>query len=246
MKISIITVCYNSEKTIRKTIESVLNQNHIDIEYIIIDGGSIDNTLNIVYQYQKYINKIISEPDNGLYDAINKGILLATGEIVGLLNSDDVFINNDVVSDIVENFELNDNVDSIIGDVSFINNKGKKHRKYSARGWNPLKFSWGIMPPHPTFYCKRKYFFQFGLYRTDFKIAADYELMIRFLLVNKITYKYIPKVLVIMNLGGVSTKNLFSKIKINQEVLFACRLNKVKTNYFKIYTKYLFKIIEYF
>ena len=245
MKITIITVSYNSEKSISKTIESVLNQNYNNIEYIIIDGGSYDNTLNIIKQYHNKINKIVSEPDYGIYDAINKGILLSSGEIIGILNSDDAFSSNDIISRIANTFEINKDIDSVIGDIRFINKNGTTHRNYSAKNWSPLKFAWGLMPPHPTFYCKKKYYNKLGLYRNDFKIAADYELMMRFLLTHNISFKYIPKIFVNMSLGGISTKNIFSNLKINKEVLYACHLNGVKTNILKIYTKYFFKILEY-
>ena len=244
VKISIITVCYNSEKTIKKTIESVLNQEYNDIEYIIVDGGSSDNTVDIIKEYGDKISNFISEKDNGIYDAINKGILMANGDIVGILNSDDVFNETSIITDIISKFNSNQNLDSVIGDIIFINSKGKTHRHYSASNWTPSKFSWGIMPPHPTFYCKRNLFFKHGLYRQDLKIAADYELLIRFLLVNKMSYEYIPKILVKMSLGGVSTKNLFSNLKINKEVLYACKLNNIDTNVFKLYTKYIFKLKE--
>lgn len=245
MKLSIITVCFNSQSTIKRTIESVLNQNYSNIEYLIIDGGSTDNTLNIVNSYKSKIAFCISEKDNGIYDAINKGIINATGDIVGVLNSDDVFYDDQVVSKIANAFDSNINLDSIIGDIVFLNNKQEVHRKYSASNWNPKKFAWGMMPPHPTFYCKKSIFEKFGFYRTDFKIAADYELMMRFLLVKKITYKYLPMVFVKMSLGGASTKNFNSKLLINKEVLKACNLNNIKTNLFKIYTKYFFKIFEF-
>jgi glycosyltransferase involved in cell wall biosynthesis len=245
VKITIITVCYNSEKTIKETIESVLKQDYNYIEYIVIDGGSIDNTLGIINLYQNKIHKIISEPDNGIYDAINKGVELATGDIVGIINSDDVFYNNQVISRIANCFELNKNLDSVIGDIVFLNSKGKVHRQYKSTNWNPKKFRWGMMPPHPTFYCKKSIFVKLGYYRNDLKIAADYELMMRFLLVNNISFKYISMFFVKMSLGGTSTKNLRSKLLINKEVLNACRINNVNTNILKIYTKYLLKIIEF-
>ena len=245
MKISIITVTYNSESTLKNTIESVIKQDYNNIEYIIIDGCSIDNTLNIIKHYNDRVSKFISEKDYGIYDAINKGIKLSTGDIIGILNSDDVFYDDQVVSKIANAFDSNFNLDSIIGDIVFINNKEQVHRKYTASNWNPKKFAWGMMPPHPTFYCKKIIFEKFGFYRTDFKIAADYELMMRFLLVKKITYKYLPMVFVKMSLGGASTKNLNSKLLINKEVLKACNLNNIKTNLFKIYTKYFFKIFEF-
>ena len=195
MKISIITVCYNSEKTLRNTIESVLNQDYVNIEYIIVDGGSIDKTIEIVKEYRDKVTKFITEKDEGIYDAINKGILLASGEVVGILNSDDIFDNENTISIIAKYFNDNQFLDSIIGDIIFINKKGKKHRHYSAYNWTPNKFAWGIMPPHPSFYCKRSLFNKFGLYRKDFKIAADFELLVRFLLINKICYEYIPEII---------------------------------------------------
>jgi glycosyltransferase involved in cell wall biosynthesis len=246
MKISIITVCYNSEKTIRKTIESVLSQKYQNIEYIVIDGASKDNTINIINEYKDRITNIISEKDNGIYDAINKGISISNGDFVGILNSDDIFHDNDTISCIADKFKINIDLESIIGDIVFVKPNGKFHRHYSALNWTPKKFSWGLMPPHPTFYCKRILFEKFGSYRNDFKIAADYELLIRFLLVNKISYEYIPKILVTMSLGGVSTKNLSSNIRINKEVLRACKLNNINTNIFKLYTKYFYKFKELF
>ena len=245
MKISIITVCYNSEKTIRKTIESVLIQDYTNIEYIIVDGLSNDNTLNIINEFSQKISKIISEKDNGIYDAINKGISMANGDFVGVLNSDDIFYDNHTISCVAEKFKNNIDLESIIGDIVFVKPNGKLYRHYSALNWTPKKFIWGLMPPHPTFYCKRTIFDKYGSYRNDFKIAADYELLIRFLLVNKISYEYIPKILVSMSLGGVSTKNLSSNLKINKEVLRACKLNNLNTNLFKLYTKYFFKIKEF-
>jgi glycosyltransferase involved in cell wall biosynthesis len=245
MKISIITASFNSSKTIKKTLESVKNQTYTNIEHIIIDGLSIDNTISIVNTFS-HVSKVVVEKDNGIYDAINKGIQLATGDIVGILNSDDVFYDNHVISNISKAFKQNNNLDSIIGDIVFINNKKQVHRKYSASTWSPMKFAWGMMPPHPTFYCKKSIFDKFGFYRNDFKIAADYELMMRFLLVKKVTYKYLPMIFVKMSLGGASTKNLKSKFLINKEVIYACKLNNIRTNVFKIFTKYFFKIIEFF
>ncbi len=244
MKISIITVCYNSEKTLRKTIESVLNQDYDNIEYIIVDGGSNDKTIEIINEYRENVTKFITEKDEGIYDAINKGILQASGEVLGILNSDDIFYNENTISIIAKYFNENYILDSIIGDIIFINKKGHKHRHYSALNWTPKKFAWGIMPPHPSFYCKRSLFNRFGLYRIDFKIAADFELLVRFLLINKVSYEYIPEILVQMNLGGISTKSLKSNFLINNEVLRACIINNVNTNIFKLYSKYLFKFKE--
>jgi glycosyltransferase involved in cell wall biosynthesis len=245
MKTSLITVCYNSEKTIEKTIQSVISQEHDNLEYIIIDGGSTDNTINIINKYKNQIDIFVSEKDRGIYDAINKGIKLATGDIIGILNSDDQFYSKNILTEISAQFEINNYLDAIIGDIVFEKSNGKLHRYYTSSNWKPKKLEWGMMPPHPTFYCKRELFFNLGFYREDIKIAADYELLLRFLLVNKVKYTYIPKTFVKMSLGGISTKNIYSNYQINKEVLYACKLNNVKTNLFKIYSKYFFKILEF-
>jgi glycosyltransferase involved in cell wall biosynthesis len=245
LKISLITVAYNAEKTIEKTIQSVLNQDYCDIEYILIDGDSGDGTMGIVNKYRNKIAVIISEKDNGMYDGINKGIALATGEIVGILNADDIFANCHILSEVASVFIRNGDAESLIGDIAFLNGEGKPIRYYSARKWRPSKFVWGFMPPHPSFYCKRELFTQFGNYRTDFEIAADFELLIRFLKVNDVPFFYLPMLMVKMSIGGKSTKNFNSTIKINQEIKKACSLNNLDTNYFMLYSKYLWKLFEF-
>jgi glycosyltransferase involved in cell wall biosynthesis len=244
LKISIITVCYNAEETIEKTILSILSQSYSNIEYIVIDGLSHDNTMSIVRAYKEKIAHVLSEEDNGMYDGINKGIRLATGEVIGILNADDVLASNDVIRQIANEFINNSNLDSIFGDVAFFNNYGKKLRYYSSRKWNPNKFVWGYMPAHPSFYCKRELFDNLGLYRTDFIIGADYELLIRFLKLNKCSYKYLQFQMVNMRIGGISTRGLTSIIKINQEILKACEINGLRSNYFMLYSKYFTKIFE--
>lgn len=244
MKISIITVCYNAEKTIESTIQSVIKQDYKQIEYIIIDGFSTDNTMNIVNNYKNKISYIISEKDFGMYDAINKGINIANGEVIGILNSDDELASNDIIRLIASEFLKNKELDSLFGDINFINYK-KIIRHYSSNNWNPNKFSYGFMPPHPSFYCKKNLFHKFGFYRTDFDIAADYELLIRFLYINQLKYFYLNKVIVNMKLGGKSTSGISSLLKINTEILFACKLNGIKTNYLKLYLRYFYKIFEF-
>jgi len=205
---------------------------------------SKDNTLEIINRYRHNISKLVSEKDQGMYDALNKGITLATGDIVGILNADDVFASNNIVTEIGNSFK-NSDADAIIADVAFINKGGNIIRSYSAKHWNPNKFVWGFMPPHPSFYCKRALFSRFGLYRSDFHIAADYELLIRFIYKNKIKYIYLPLVMVLMNTGGKSTNGLKSNIVINKEIKYACELNGLKTNYLKLYSKYFIKIFEF-
>lgn len=245
MKISIITVSYNSAKTIQDTITSVLDQDYPDIEYIIIDGVSTDNTMDIVNRYRPKISHIIHEPDKGIYDAMNKGIKLATGDVIGILNADDFYIDNHVLTTVAEAFESS-GAGAVFADLVYIrsDNLDKTVRKYSSKSFTPHKFAYGWMPAHPTFFLKKEYYDRFGLYKTDYKIAADYELLIRMLYLNKIPYNYIPKTLIKMRLGGVSTVSIKSNIVLNQEILRACRENNIKTNLFKIYSKYPKKLLE--
>jgi glycosyltransferase involved in cell wall biosynthesis len=246
LAISIITVCYNSQETISKTIESVLAQTYSRIEYIIIDGGSSDDTIKIIKKYDKRITKFVTEPDSGIYDAINKGIRLATGDIIGILNSDDFFYNDRIVEKIVPYFMAND-VDAVYGDVQFVkrNNTYKIVRYYSSKFFNPRKFRFGFMPAHLTFYTKRELFDKFGYYKSDYTIAADFELLLRFIFINKIRYKYIEMPFVTMRKGGISNKSFLSNYKINKEILRACKENGLYTNYLFIYLKYFIKIFQF-
>lgn len=245
MKVSIITVSYNAERTIEKTIQSVLAQDYGNIEYLLIDGLSKDNTMNIVNKYSEQISTVKSEKDQGMYDGINKGIQLSSGDIIGILNADDVFSDSSVLSKVALAFERDSELQAVIGDIAFVNSQGKTTRYYSAKNWNPSKFVKGFMPPHPSFYCRRELFERLGYYRTDFEIAADYELLIRFLKKEQIKYQYLPFRMVDMSTGGKSTKSVWSNYIINKEIKRACELNGLKTNYFLIYSKYLWKVLEY-
>jgi glycosyltransferase involved in cell wall biosynthesis len=173
VKISIITVCYNSENTIERTIKSVLSQNYSNIEYIIVDGDSKDRTIQIIEKYKNSIHHFISEKDEGIYDALNKGISMATGDIIGILNSDDIFSNENIISDIAKVFIEKPQLDSIIGNIAFINDKEKIVRVYNSKNWKPKRFEYGFMPPHPSFYCKRELFNKFGGYKKDYKIEIE-------------------------------------------------------------------------
>ncbi|RZA02809.1 MAG: glycosyltransferase, partial [Sphingobacteriaceae bacterium] len=205
LKISLITVVYNAQSNIKRCIESVLSQNYTNIEYVIIDGGSTDGTLQIIEQYKPYINIFLSETDKGIYDAMNKGIKLATGDIIGTLNSDDFFADNDVLTCIANAFEEN-KTDIVYGDLDYINLKGKIIRKWESGAYREGLFNWGWMPPHPTFYCKRLLFEQFGAYNLQYGTAADYELMVRFIHLNKTSVYYLNKTIIKMTLGGASNK----------------------------------------
>ncbi len=247
MKISIITVCFNSEATIRDTIESVLTQDYADLEYIIIDGASTDGTLEIIDEYRDRIATVVSEPDTGIYDAMNKGIAKATGDVVGILNSDDFYVDTSVVATVVAGFEQK-KVDSVFADLVVVDpvRMNKIVRYYRANHFTPAKFAYGWMPPHPTFFVKRSCYEKLGSYRTDYKIAADYELLVRFLAVSGVSYSYLPQVLIKMRAGGVSSRNLKSNWVLNKEIVRACRENGIPTNLFKVLCKYPRKILEMF
>ena len=246
MKISIITVVWNNKNSIKNAIDSVLNQTYKNIEYIIIDGVSTDGTIEIVRSYGDKVSKFLSEPDSGLYDAMNKGIFLATGDVVGILNSDDFYIDDQVIQRVVKEFEVKD-VDSVYADLEFVKpvNLDKTVRYYDSSKFNPSKFAYGWMPAHPTFFVKKDIYKKYGVFRTDLKIAADFDILARFLFTHKISYSYMQEVLVKMRLGGVSTS--FNNIWIiNIEQLQVCRDNHINTNIFKILLKYPIKILGYF
>lgn len=249
MKISLITATFNSAQTISDCMESVLRQNYDNYEYLIIDGGSKDNTIEIIQQYEKkFAGKLkwISERDNGIYDAMNKGIKMSTGDVVGILNSDDFFTSNDIFRTIDQEFAKHP-VDSIYGDIHFVkaDNLNKCIRYYSSKMFSPFWLRFGFMPAHPSFYCKRDIFERYGLYRLDFKIGADYEMMVRLFKKNKISSRYIPKDFVTMRTGGASTNGIKSRLILIKEDVKACRSNGIYTNRLFICLKFLYKIFEY-
>jgi glycosyltransferase involved in cell wall biosynthesis len=249
MKISLITVSYNSASTIHDTIDSVLNQTYHNIEYIIVDGDSRDETVSIIKEYEPRFNgrmHWISEKDNGLYDAMNKAIRMATGEVVGIINSDDFYNRNDVIERVVTFFVENKDTQIVFGDVRFVNpdDLNKTIRYYSSKNFSPKRFRYGFMPAHPTFFTYKQNFEKFGYYQTNYRIAADYELLIRFLHKNKLTYKYLPIDFLKMRTGGISTASLKSNIIINKEIIRACKENGIWTCLVLIYLRYFVKVIE--
>lgn len=247
MKISVITTTYNSASTVQDTIESVGRQVFDgEVEYIIIDGGSTDATLDIVGQYPGLVTKVISEPDSGLYDAMNKGIRLATGDVVGILNSDDFYTSDDVLATIAGEFERKE-VDAVYGDVHFVrpDNLDKCVRYYSSSMFSPFFLRFGFMPAHPSFYVRRECYEQYGLYDTSYRIASDYDMMVRLFYKYKITYSYIKRDMVTMRTGGLSTKNLKNRMLITSEDVKACRRNGLYSNVAMISLKYLYKIFEF-
>jgi glycosyltransferase involved in cell wall biosynthesis len=244
MKISIITVCFNSNYTIEKTILSVLSQTYKNIEYIIIDGNSNDNTLEIITMYKDKISKFISEPDRGLYDAMNKGIFMATGDLIGILNSDDMFYSDKVVEDIV-NFHKKNDIDASVGNITQHKEDGKILRFYSSKNWKPEKLKFGFMPPHPSIFFKKELFDKFGNYHLGFKIAADYELITRFFLKNKLNWKYSDITTTTMLVGGISSSGTSSYSLITKEIYKALTINQIKFSPFQIKMRLFWKITEF-
>lgn len=245
LKISLITVTYNAEKTISRCIQSVIDQNFTNIEYIIIDGGSTDKTIPIINQYASDISHFISEPDDGIYDAMNKGIKLASGDIIGMLNADDFFSDIDILQT-VANKVTTDDVDIVYGDLDYIDAGGNTVRKWRSKVYQHGIFNWGWMPPHPTFYCKRNLFCILGAYSLDYGTAADYELMLRYMHLNKIRSSYIKKVMVKMSIGGASNKSYNNRVKGLLYDLKAMRNNGIKAPFLTLLLKPLRKIIQYF
>jgi len=243
IKVSIITVCFNSEKTIKDTIKSVIGQDYPEIEYIIVDGGSQDNTLSIIESYHRSITKIISEEDRGMYDALNKGIKNSNGQIIGILNSDDTFSDKTVISSIVNSF-VTSKVDLIWGDVIFVDKKMKVRRVYSGADISPLSFNWGIMPPHPSVFVKKDCYEKFGYFNIKYKIASDYDLLFRFLTLNNLKYLYLPKVLVKMKIGGASNSSISSILKLNKEIYKIHRANGVPISVIHLIKKVPRRILE--
>ncbi len=248
MKISIVTVTYNSAATLRDTFDSVLSQTYHDIEYILVDGASKDDTLSIVKEYEPKFGgrmKWISEPDKGLYDAMNKGIRMATGDVVGIINSDDFYHRTDVIKKVAEAFQNND-VEAVYGDVRFVNqnNLDKTVRYYSSKNFSPKRFRFGFMPAHPSFFTYKKKFEEFGYYKTDYKIAADYELLVRFLYTHQLNAKYLNLDFMKMRTGGASTASVKSNWVLNKEIVRGCGENGMWTCMPLLMMKYFIKMFE--
>lgn len=245
MQISIITATYNASATIADCLASV-NVQTVPAEHIIIDGASTDNTLDIVREISPHA-RILSESDNGIYDAMNKGIRLSTGDIIGILNSDDFYAGPLVIEKVTALFRES-GVDALFADLVYVrpDKLDRVVRYYSGAGFTPDKFAWGWMPPHPTFFVRRELYERYGSFRTDYRIAADYELTARFLARHRVRYVYLPEVIVRMRTGGVSTRNLRSNLILNREILRACAENGIPTNMLKVYSKYFRKVTQLF
>lgn len=249
MKISVVTVTFNSDKTIRDTIESVLKQVYSDYEYLVIDGGSKDKTVDIIKEYEPKFGgrmKWISEKDKGMYDGINKGIRMATGDVVGIINSDDFYHRTDIFDIINKIFEEDKNIQAIYGDVRFVHpeNLEKTVRYYSCKHWKPWRFRFGFMPAHPTFFTYKENFEKYGYYQYDYHIAADYELLIRHLYTNCVPAKYVPLDFMKMRTGGRSTNGWKANVLLNKEIVRACKENGIWTCLPLLFLKYFVKVFE--
>lgn len=250
MKISVITPTYNSISTLKDCIESVLNQTYADVEYIVVDGASTDGTPHLIRSYESAFGgrmKWVSEKDAGLYDAMNKGIGMASGDVVGVLNSDDFFTTPFVLAQVAKTFATQD-IDAVYGDIHFVepDNLKKCVRYYSSVFFYPALFRFGLQPAHPTFYCKREWFERLGGYRLDLKIAADFELLTRFLWKNRLETEYLKLDFVTMRLGGISTQSLRNRHVLNLEDVKACHLNGLRTHYLLVCCKYFIKAFEHY
>ena len=228
IKISIITATWNSEKTVADTLRSVQSQSYENIEYLVIDGASTDNTLDIVQRDGGHVDRIISEPDKGIYDALNKGIANASGDVVGFLHSDDIYAHKDALRQIADAFTTN-NVDAIYGDLDYVSkdNQEKLIRHWKSNPFQRKKMRYGWMPPHPTFYMKTERYRELGSFDLQFKIAADYDSLLRYLWKHRVSVAYIPNVLVKMRLGGASNRSIKNILQKSREDCRAMKNNGV-------------------
>lgn len=245
MKVSVITVCRDSVKTIASCRGSVLSQSYKNIEHIIVDGASSDGTVAEIGSMDGSNLVLISEPDRGIYDAMNKGIALSTGDVICFLNSDDRYSDFDVISDVVAQFARVE-LDLLLSDVGIMSKKKPDRlvRKYSARNFSPSKLSYGLMPPHPGIFASKRLMDKVGPFKADYKIAADFDYVCRIFKINGVKYSHLDRTTVYMNAGGVSNSGFKSKITLNQEVLRAAKENSIKMGIFSLFIKYFYKIFE--
>lgn len=247
MKISVITVTYNSAATLEESMLSVIRQTYKDIEYIIVDGKSNDNTLQIVEKYRPQVDILISEKDQGLYDALNKGISLATGEVIGILHSDDFYIDHTVIEKYAALFAA-DKPDAVYSDLYYVDkvDTNRVIRKWKSGTHSPSSFINGWMPPHPTFFVRKEVYRKYGTFNTDFKSAADYELMLRFIQKHQIRLAYLPEYTVRMRVGGKSNASLSNRVQANLEDRRAWEVNGLKPRFYTLFLKPFRKLLQFF
>ena len=248
MKISIVTATYNSGQTVRGTFNSVLLQSYDDYELIVVDGGSTDDTVDIIRKYEPMFRgrmKWTSEPDRGIYDAMNKGIAMATGDVVGTLNSDDFYTSSSVLKKVARAFAMHD-IDAVYGDVHYVRGDDleKCVRYYSSKPFRRMWMRFGFMPAHPSFYCRRELYERYGMYDLEYKVAADFECLLRFIFVHRIRTEYLPMDFVTMRTGGASTRGWASHRQIMHDHQLAFKRNGVYSNVFMECLRYCYKILE--
>jgi glycosyltransferase involved in cell wall biosynthesis len=248
VKVSIITVSYNSASTIRDTISSVASQTYPNIEYIVIDGGSKDHTLTILEDYDGVITKVISEDDHGIYDAMNKGISIATGDVIGILNSDDFFVSQDIISRVVEHFQFDyDQVDILLTSVDFVKSYDldKPTRFYTAVNFKPWKLYLGIMPPHPGAFIRKRVYDNESLYEINYKICGDFDMFVRLLLKKNYNFVQYNFTTVRMRIGGISTSGFKSRLLSSREMVKVLKANGLFGNYFLVSLRFFYKLFQY-
>lgn len=249
MKISIITVTYNSEATLKSCLISVLHQSYKNIEYVIIDGNSTDKTLELVKQHQLQFPqiefKLLSEPDNGIYDALNKGVHLATGDVIGFVHSDDMLADNQIISTLANQFER-ENIDGVYGDLQYVdkNNIDKVIRYWKSRYFNIALLSKGWMPAHPTLFLKKTVYKKHGIFNLSYKISADYDFMLRILKDDSVKFAYLPKVITKMRIGGASNRSIKNIIQKTREDYLAVRSNNIG-GWYLIFLKNISKVRQF-
>lgn len=250
MKISIVTTSYNSVRTLRDTMDSVLRQGYTDYEYIVVDGASKDGTVELIREYEPRFEgrmRWVSEPDSGIYDAMNKGIAMATGDVVGILNSDDFYTSDDILSAIAETFSRPDATDAIYGDVHYVDEDDitRPVRYYSSNRFTRKRMLMGYMPAHPSFYVRRECYEKYGAFDTSYRVAADFENLLRLIYVNKINIRYVAKDFVTMRMGGASSSGLSSYRRIIIDHFRAYRKNGVKPRCVLYFWRYVKKLFEF-
>lgn len=246
MKFSIVTVVRNARDTLPLTIASVRQQTHRNVEHIIVDGASSDGTVDVIRTHATNIAKWISEPDVGIYDAMNKGIRLATGDVIAFLNADDIYVSDRLLDEIAELMTSQD-LDAVYGDVVYVRPSSPDHirRRYRSGRFSPAMLRWGMMPAHPSLFLRRQVFEKIGEFRTDYRISGDFEFIARVFSDPGVRFKYVPQVFVRMALGGVSTAGWRNNVLANREVLRACRENSIPTNWIMVLSKYPLKLLEF-
>lgn len=245
MKISVITVCFNSQTTIERSVQSVVDQQWPEVEHIVIDGGSTDGTLAILEPFRPHLAVLVSEPDKGIYDAMNKGLARATGDVICFLNADDLYADANVLAEVAQQMRTHQ-LDALVADVGFFKagDPTRMTRRYRSDRFSPQHLSWGWMPAHPGLFLTREVVQRVGQFKTDYRIAGDYEYVVRTFHGHDLHYKHLPSVVVNMQAGGISNSSWRNRLSLNREVVRACKENGIHTNLLKILVKYPFKLLE--